>query len=693
MVVSKLDSTISYPELKTVDAEDIKKEADLYEIATKGVDIIIAVGSAKNTFEDKNITYFPVYLVKSDNGVIQIGVYEIYSTDLVNYMDEDSNLDIEELDRPLIYSFVSKQMLEDLRLVPVKEPSSSSEGKKKKKSSSFEEEEEEEASNKKKKEEDEEEANNKKKKEEEKEKEEVVEIPEFRKDIFIMTQGIQLPSRLKHETKMDAKKQRDKYVFQKGEPWVKTFMENPNYYIVDNEGGGDCLFATIRDGFSQIGQQTTVQNLRKKLSVEANEELFINYKQQYEDAKKSVIKDTEHIKQLEIEYEKFRKHFSETLDRNEKKQFIDAAKQISEQRERVLNEKKISQQIMNEYEYMKKISTLEEFKKNITTCEFWGETWALSTLERILRVKFILLSHEAWKEKDIKNIVNCGQLNDAILQQQGEFKPDYYFILDYNGYHYKLIGYKKKQIFTFNEIPYDIKKKISEKCMEKNSGVFSLIPDFIKLNQELKALNPRAEVAKFDELSEAKILGLYDDDIQFIFYKASADKVPGKGSNEKLAKEMMREFSQLAAIKNWRKKLDNSWLVPFVLDGHQWNSVEHYYQASKFHGTPDFYLAFTAESGTKLSKDPELAKAAASTSGKLKGELIRPKEVSMDSDLNGKQKTKALRDALEAKFMQNEEMMQLLLETKNAKLSHYKKAKESDLAEPLMMVRDKLRKK
>ena len=320
MVVSKLDSTISYPELKTVDAEDIKKEADLYEIATKGVDIIIAVGSAKNTFEDKNITYFPVYLVKSDNGVIQIGVYEIYSTDLVNYMDEDSNLDIEELDRPLIYSFVSKQMLEDLRLVPVKEPSSSSEGKKKKKSSSFEEEEEEEeASNKKKKEEDEEEANNKKKKEEEKEKEEVVEIPEFRKDIFIMTQGIQLPSRLKHETKMDAKKQRDKYVFQKGEPWVKTFMENPNYYIVDNEGGGDCLFATIRDGFSQIGQQTTVQNLRKKLSVEANEELFINYKQQYEDAKKSVIKDTEHIKQLEIEYEKFRKHFSETLDFKRKK--------------------------------------------------------------------------------------------------------------------------------------------------------------------------------------------------------------------------------------------------------------------------------------------------------------------------------------------------------------------------------------
>lgn len=648
MVVSKLDSTINYAELKTIDEEDVKKEADLYEVEVNNVDIIIAVGNAKKTFSKKNITYFPIYMVKNDNNVIQIGLYEVLSTQLKNYLDDESNLIVEKMDEPLVYSYVTKEMMKNQRLKPQIEEIEEIDLEKD-------------------------------------------EIPDFRKDIFTLTAGIPKPARLTQETKSDAKKQRDKYSFKDGETWVETFMENPNYYIVDNEGNGDCLFATVRDGFSQIGQQTTVQKLRKKLAEEATQDLFMNYKQQYENAKASITKDTENIKELEIQYNKYRQIFSDTLDRNEKKQAIDAAKKLSEQRDRVINEKRITQQIANEFEYMKDINNLEQFKKNIATCEFWGETWALSTLERILRIKFILLSEEAWKDKDVNNVVVCGQLNDRILEQQGEFKPDYYFILDFNGYHYKLVGYKRKQIFTFAEIPYDIKKKVTEKCMEKNAGLFSMIPDFIAFQKELNAGKP-APTPKFEELSEAKIQGLYDDDVQFIFYKSSPHKIPGQGNNEKLDKDMLREFSQLASIKNWRKKLDNSWLSQFTLDGHQWNSVEHYYQASKFKGTPDFYLSFTAESGTKLSKDPELAKAAASTSGKLKGEQIRPKEVTMDSDLNGKHKEKALKDALDAKFEQNEELKQLLKLTKRAKLLHYKKSKDPELAETLMFIRDKLNK-
>lgn len=649
MVVSKLDKTINYVELKTVFPEDVKKESDLYEIEVDDLNIIIAVGRAKNNFSDKNITHFPVYLVKSDKTALQIGVYELHSTDLKNYLDDESNLEVEKMDDPLIYSFVTKKMLNDMRLKPPSEE------------------------------------------EDEKVEGGEEEIPSFRKDSFILTTGVPIPKSLKEESKEDAKMEREKYSKKKDEIWVNSFMENPNYYIVDNEGGGECLFATIRDGFSQIAQQTTVSKLRKKLSEEATEELFMNYKQQFEDATLSVVKDTENIKQLEIQYEKYRKLFSDSLDRNEKKQSIDAAKKIGKQRETVMNEKKMSQQIIDEYKYMKNVNTLEDFKKKITTCEFWGETWTLSTLERILKIKLILLSHESWKLKDTNNVVVCGQLNDKILEQQGEFKPDYYFILEFNGYHYKLVGYKTKQIFKFQEIPYDLKKKVVEKCMEKNAGLFSLIPDFVNFQKELNAHRPKP-VEKFDELSEAKIRGLYDDAIQLVFYKSSANKIPGEGSNERLPKELLREFSQLASIKNWRKKLDNSWISPFVLDDHQWNSVEHYYHASKFKGTPEFYLSFTAESGTKLSKDPEMAKAAASTSGKLKGELIRPKEVTMDSDLSGKQKQKALNDALEAKFTQDEALKHVLKLTKNAKLLRYRKSKDPELVEPLIFLRDKLNK-
>ena len=124
MVLSKLDKSISYQELKSVDSDDFKKKATLYEIEIKGVNVIIAVGNAKNTYEDKNVTFFPVYLVKSNNKVMQIGVYEIKSTDVSSNMDEKNNLNIENLDGPLIYVFVTKKMLQNLRMVPEEDTNS-----------------------------------------------------------------------------------------------------------------------------------------------------------------------------------------------------------------------------------------------------------------------------------------------------------------------------------------------------------------------------------------------------------------------------------------------------------------------------------------------------------------------------------------------------------------------------------------
>jgi predicted NAD-dependent protein-ADP-ribosyltransferase YbiA (DUF1768 family) len=97
------------------------------------------------------------------------------------------------------------------------------------------------------------------------------------------------------------------------------------------------------------------------------------------------------------------------------------------------------------------------------------------------------------------------------------------------------------------------------------------------------------------------------------------------------------------------------------------------------------------ESGTELSKNPDMAKAAASSSGKYKATLLRPVEVSIDPTFYGKRKEKELFDAICAKFTQIDELKLVLLETKNAKLMHYLKGKEPELAEQLVTVRDKIR--
>jgi len=667
MVLSKLDSDVSYPELKSVDSGDLKMEANLYQLEVKDIDVIIAVGNAKNTYEDKNILYFPIYLVKHNNKVIQIGVYEIKASDYLSYLDKYNNLDIEKMEDPLIYSFVTKEFLNKIRLKPEvplhkidKEEGEITESES----------------------------------DEEEEEEKIVEeydIPEDRKDIFVKIKGVPVPPLLKEETQKEAKDIREKYHPSSKDTWIDKFMKNHNYSIVDNEGGGECLFATIRDAFSSIAQQTSTNKLRKKLAAEVTEKIFDGYKEQYDMYSASIVRDTNKIKELEQEYKQIQFRYGEVIDRDEKKALVIYGKEVKAQHDRLVEEKKVSSEILKEYKFMKGVDNVEQFKKVVRHCEFWADTWALSTLERILNIKFILLSSESYKSGDEKNVLQCGQLNDEILEQRGRFTPEFYIIVEYTGNHYKLVGYKKKLIFKFSEIPYDIKKMIYEKCLEKNAGPFALIPDF----QKFKASQKKTIIkeAQYEDLTESKLRGLYSDEIVFQFYSKSHDKpLPGKGSGEKIPNDRLRDYSTLASIPQWRKKLSNFWVQPFTLDNHKWASVEHYYQGSKFKKThPDFYLSFSLDSGTDLSKDPAMAKSAGGKSGKFKGELIRPVEVTADSDFFGKRQKKEMYAAQYAKFTQNEDLKTLLLATGDAKLTHFVRSSEPVVFDELMLIRDKIR--
>lgn len=117
--------------------------------------------------------------------------------------------------------------------------------------------------------------------------------------------------------------------------------------------------------------------------------------------------------------------------------------------------------------------------------------------------------------------------------------------------------------------------------------------------------------------------------------------------------------------------LSNFYESEFTLDDKRWLSVEHYYRGTKFKvENPDFYEKFSLDSGSDISKDPNLAKSAGGKSGKSKGKLLRPESIKMDKDFFKNRSSKEMKHAQREKNSQNPELKEMLL-TKDAKLTHF----------------------
>lgn len=650
MVVSLINPKINYIELKKINDEDKNKELNLYELELLNEAVIVSIGNIQNNFIKDNISYFPIYLIKKNNKGTQIGLFEIQSTDTLDYFDEQGNLLIEKMGDPLLHSFVTTEYLKELKLIL-------------------------------------ENISKEEKQEEKYEEEKKVVIPKNRMDIFDFIPSLYKKTPLlKEETYKTAKKLRRKYYENSTHSWIQKYMKNTHYFILDVDLNKDCLFSIIKEVFQSIGQQTTIQKIRNKLGEKVTDSLFQEYRDIYSKYERIIQQEKDKIQMLKLQYDKIQKSLKEgILNREERIRLIESGKQLYEENEEFKQRKKVLKEIINDFVFMKDVHSTTELRKKVKSCDFWKEEWSLSMLEYLLNIKFIILNYNHYKENDIHNVLECNKPVEDIENNVDGFKPEYYVLLEKIGKYYKIIGYKNKILFIYEELPYDLRMMIQDKCVEQKENSFRYIVEF-------QTISPTPQIVEKKE-SIFSGVPLYDKEIVFSFYENSSNTpLPGKGPNEKIPEQLILEFASLAKEKQWRKKLSNFWNQTFVLDGKNWASVVHFVEGSKFKNEHrDFYDSFSLDSGSDLSKDAKKAwYASHSKTGLYKGERLRDESIRPDSDFTEEKKQKLLFQAQMAKFSQNPELKNILLKTKNAMLLHQQKKIEPELYNSLMLVREKI---
>ena len=706
-----MSKLIHYDINEQLENEDIGLDVPLYSVEFYEKEYLISLGKERQLKTKKNTYYFPIYLIHKNQVFKQIGVFEFESTDknpAKAFLDKDGDVDIRKLSDPILYPFANREFFETSTLSVSKADISQIED-------HYAETHKTESSNIPVGENAEEEieslddpfalpANSSSS----------ASIAAIQKTLqqgpFDHDPGIVPPPHLPEETNADAIALKKEFKISGTAQWIEKFMRNNEYDIVETMSNGDCLFDVVRIAFLQIGHRTTIAKLRAMIAEEADESLLEFYKLLYKEEKDAIEEWQQNMRDLKMEQSQIKKRI-EKMDAQKKKQELAAVKpRIAEIAEKYKEYSELVHQRLaaGEFDFMKGIETLDQLREHMQKSSYWADEWTIGVLERKLNIKLIIFAEDKYTTGDLNSILEnpSTSKNKEVFQcSPAEVKnPQYYIMTSYSGDHYRLITYKTKYIFTFSEVPYDVKMLVTIKCMEKKNGAYSQISSFRHFQTKLGiALSPLEELeqeedtyaqSSSDYASDNK--PLYDPATVFVFYnKSSPTPKPGKGSGEEIPVGKVAEYSGLTLKKNadWRKKLDDEWPVEMKVDQLKWYSVEHYYQGAKFKKMhPDFYRMFSMDSGSDFAEDVVMARIAGSKSGKHKDKLLRPDNIKIDSDFYGERHLQEREKAVFAKFSQNADLGEILRLTKDAKLVKYIAKKPAEPDTSLMKVRQVLNK-
>ena len=691
--VSRIHDDIVYVESKKIEDEDLGYNSPVYELDIGDNDTrhtyTVVIGKPKYTYsQSKNVVYFPIYAVSGHVVRSQIGVFEFESSKLLNAF-QGGELNLTRLAKPVLYDFATPDYLAKTEavaamfdhLVPGSDVSTHAS-----------------------------EPSNIVPILEQEQEEDMFRVQTKPKSVdtdkmgskpeekHIFEQGTIEPLEpLPEETQEDADQNKTEYVESLRNTWIEKYLKTNHFRIHENEGGGDCFFAVVRDAYAQIGKKTTVDKLRSILADEVTDSVFQEYKSLYlgfMDEIKALEREMTQIKQTIDEY---KKRVTSTRDASaaDSKKLIEDSKVLAEKHALLKKEKAEAEKMQTDYAgYMKDVDTLDKMRQYIRTSSFWADAWAIATLERVLNMKMIILSEKAYEDGDMQGVVQCGEVSKE-LQERRSFQPEHYIVTTYTGNHYRLVSYKSRKIMTFREVPYDLKVFIVNKCLEKNAGPFYMIQDFRDLKSKFGIDADEGHPDDFRDLPGAG--ELFDPEVVFVFYaKSDKSTKPGAGEGEALPKSKVADYAPLAnkAQVDWRKKLDDDWdKTTISVDGKRWASVTHYVLGARYKkGHPDLYHLFSLDSADAGNVPEEVKDIATNlkTARAFKGLRTTTNQPDKTDKTEGKNKVAAPKVkpvvadmdydedverelALIAKFKDNIDLGTTLRLTKRALLLHKEK--------------------
>lgn len=688
MVASRIVPQIVYRESKTIDPEDNGMESNVYQLNVLGASVAVLLGKPKYLFADKGTIYVPIYVISGNEIRAQMGVFELESMKIVSLYKE-GEIDVSRLTEPLLYTFVTPAFLAQTESDPSQyaaarhvADAAMTDLALKTLSNVMEE-----------------------VKEIEKDEDDLfrLQLPTeqisaekqsanemIHEGIFTVDRKAPALPLLAEESAEDAKRYKDEYVQSTRNTWIENYMKNNQYRILENEGNGDCLFACIRDAYKHLGKYTTVDKLRAILADEMTDDVFMEQRNLFLQFESEIKETKQEMGTIRKTIRELRTRVDKNTDNSENnKRLLGEATELAAQHKKL--EKHVTETQANQTAYtgyMKDIDSLDKMRAYVRTSSYWADTWSISTLERVLNVKLILMSEEAYVDKALDSVLNCGEINRE-LQERKQFHPDHFILVTLNHQHYRLVTYKAKPILTFSEVPFDVKMLILNKCLEKMAGPYSIIQDFRNFKSKFGIDPDEGKPPNYEnEVGEGD---LYESDVALIFYEsASSTAKPGKADGEKIPKAKVTTFESLAKIRDWRKQLADEWIdTPLQIDRHRWASVQHYLEGAKYKkGYPDIYLQFSLDSESELSKDVKKAKAhkgllAVAEAIDKKTKAPKAPKVDLDYHLGRDMEEREL--ALRAKFANNATMRAVLKETHMALLLKKEKRGTPPVPDTLLM--------